>query len=325
MNKTKPTQIEVQNENLLISFGRSFNLGLTNFWRNKFLSLATIIVMAVILFIFNTILTVYSITNQALQTLGEHVDMVVYLRDDISFYEAQNLVSALQKVQEVKTVKYTSKEEALQIVSKSQPQTADFLKKFNANPLPPSVNIMMKKPEYYQKIKDFLTKSEFKNLLKNNSTESVSSENNSDNNVLSKVTDNLTRINQFVRQIIFWIVLVFVVGGTLVVINAIQLTIYTRRNEIYIMRLVGATPNFIRLPFIFEGILYSVFAVFLSLTFLYLVGKGINIQDSNLWAFYSNLNLDKVFFAELVITVIIGIISSFTAVQQYLKGKLTVN
>ncbi|MFA5829682.1 MAG: ABC transporter permease [Candidatus Gracilibacteria bacterium] len=323
MNKTKPTQIEVQNENLLISLGRSFNLGLTNFWRNKFLSLATIIVMAVILFIFNTILTVYSITNQALQTLGEHVDMVVDLRDDISFYEAQNLISALQKVQGVKSVKYTSKEAALQIVSKSQPQTADFLKKFNANPLPPSVSIMMEKPEYYQKIKDFLKKSEFKNSLNNNETTAIG--NNSENIVLSKVTDNLTRINQFVRQIIFWIVLVFVVGGTLVVINAIQLTIYTRRNEIYIMRLVGATPNFIRLPFIFEGILYSVFAVFLSLTFLYLVGKGINIQESNLWTFYSNLNLDKVFFAELVITVIIGIISSFTAVQQYLKGKLTVN
>lgn len=277
--------------------------------------------MAVILFIFNTILTVYGITNQALQTLGEHVDMVVYLRDDIAFYEAQNLVSALQKVQGVKSVKYTSKEEALAIVSKSQPETADFLKKFNTNPLPPSISIMVEKPEYYQKIQDFLGKSEFKSSLKNYVVGGTDSE----NTVLSKVTDNLTRINQFVRQIIFWIVLVFVVGGTLVVINAIQLTIYTRRNEIYIMRLVGATPNFIRLPFIFEGILYSVFAVFLSLTFLYLVGKGINIQDSNLWAFYSNLNLDKVFLAELVITVIIGIISSFTAVQQYLKGKLTVN
>ena len=280
--------------------------------------------MAVILFIFNTILTIYSISSQALQTLSEHVDMVVYLRDDIDFYEAQNLVSALQNVQGVKTVKYTSKEEALEIVSKSQPQTADFLKKFNTNPLPPSLSIMMQKPEDYKLVQAYLAKSEFKNYLKNPNDSTVN-EADSENVVLSKVTDNLTRINQFVRQIIFWIVLVFVVGGTLVVINAIQLTIYTRRNEIYIMRLVGATPSFIRLPFIFEGILYSIFAVILSMAFLYMVGKGINIQESNLWAFYSNLRLDRVFLGELIITVIIGGISSFTAVQQYLKGKLAVN
>jgi cell division protein FtsX len=144
----------------------------------------------------------------------------------------------------------------------------------------------------------------------------------SESAILSGVANNLTRISQFVRQIIFWLVLVFVLGGTLVIVNAVQLTIYTRRHEIAIMRLVGATPAFIRMPFIFEGILYGVFAVMFSFLFLLLLGKSIQIDNTTLWNYYNNLELWKVFTAELVITVVLGIMSSFSAVQQYIRGKI---
>ena len=118
-------------------------------------------------------------------------------------------------------------------------------------------------------------------------------------------------------------VLVFVLGGTLVIVNAIELTIYTRRREIHIMRLVGATPNFIRLPFLFEGILYGLFAVLLSFLFLFILSNTIQIEGTNLLSYVSNLELGKLFAAELVITLTIAIISSFAAVQQYLRGNLT--
>jgi len=88
---------------------------------------------------------------------------------------------------------------------------------------------------------------------------------------------------------------------------------------------VGATPNFIRMPFVFEGILYGVFAVILSFVILGLIGNGIPFEDGNLWEFYGTLRLDRVFVAELAITTILAVISSFSAVQKYLKGKLTVN
>ena len=87
------------------------------------------------------------------------------------------------------------------------------------------------------------------------------------------------------------------------------------------MRLVGATPGFISLPFIFEGVLYGIAAVILSLFFLVFLAKTIQMQDLTLWSFYSTLQLNKVFMVELLMTVVLGIISSFAAVAQYLKTK----
>lgn len=321
MKKTQPKIRDVE-ENLFISWWRGVRLGLANFWRNKFLSMATVVVIAVILFIFNIILAVQMIGNQALQGLSERVDIVVNLRDDISFYDAQNLSTALEKIDGVKKVHYTSKEEALERVAKIHPQTAEFIRKFNIpNPLLPSISIVTTSPEDYQKIENFLKQEPYKQLTQNYVIEGASNE----SLILSDVARNLANISHFVRQIIFWIILVFILGGALVVINAIQLTIYTRRHEIYIMRLVGATPGFIRLPFLFEGILYGFFAVLLSFLILFVLSQNIQVEGSNLWSYYQNIQLGKIFLAELIITLSIGIISSFSATEQYLKGKLTVN
>lgn len=303
---------------IFTAFFRSLQLGITNFWRNKFLSLATILVIAVILFIFNVILTVNFIGNQGLKTLSERVDIIVYLRDDISEYETKNLTDNLQQVSGVKTVKYTSKEEALEIVAKTHPKTAEFLKKFNlSNPLPPSISIITEKPEDYTNVEAFLERAEYKPLLKNY----VAGSSNQESEVLSSVAQNLINISHFIRQVIFWLVLIFIIGGTLVVLNAIQLTIYTRRKEIQIMQLVGATPWFIRLPFIFEGILYGIFAVVFSFIFMFLLSKTIQIENTTIWNYYNMMEFNKIFIAELGITIILGTISSFTAVEQYIKGK----
>jgi cell division transport system permease protein len=324
MNKQKKEKLKVRDNggNIFIAPLRAIKLGFSNFWRNRFLSIATILVIAVIIFIFNVILAIQFISSQALQTLSERVDMVVYLRDDISFNDAKRLSDSLSAVSGVKTVKYTSKEEAMEIVAKTHPKTAAFLQKFDLrNPLPPSVSVITVTPEDQLKVQQFFEQSEYKNMVQNIVSEGSSNE----SVILSNVAKNLISISHFVRQIIFWMVLVFVLGGTLVIVNAIQLTIYTRRNEIHIMRLVGATPNFIRLPFIFEGILYGVFAVLISFLFLGILGGSIRLEESNLWEYYNNLEIGRLFIAELALTMVLATLSSFSAVQQYLKGKLTVN
>ncbi len=319
MAQTKLTPSDF-NSNIFVAFSRSLQLGLTNFWRNKFLSMATIGVIAVILFIFNAILAVHFIGNQALQALSERVDIIIYLRDDIQPTEAQNLAQQLQNIPGVKTVQYTSKEQALDIVAQTHPQTADFLRKFNlTNPLPPSISIITQRPEDYQTVENFLEQPQYKSLMQNY----VAAGGTNENIILSNVAKNLLNLSQFVRQVIFWLVLVFVLGGTLVIVNAIQLTIYTRRQEITIMRLVGATPTFIRMPFIFEGVLYGVSAVLISFLFLFFLGKTIQIDASTMWSYYNSLQLGQVFLAELTMTVILGIISSFAAVEQHIHGKIT--
>lgn len=307
---------------IFISFARGIRLGLTNFWRNKFLSFATIIVMAVIIFIFNIILAVQHIGNEAINALSERVDIVLYLHEDIDYFTAQKLTDQIENIQGVKSVKFTSKEEALDIVSKTHPQTAEFLRKFNiTNPLPPSISITTFTAEDHTAVQAYLEQSEFKNFMQNYVTEASSGE----SVILSSVADNLRNISTFVRQIIFWMVLVFILGGTLIIVNAIQITIYSRRQEIHIMRLVGATPGFTRLPFIFEAILYALFAVGLSFVILLVISQSINLDQSNLWSYYSNLNLSRVFLTEIGITIVLAVVSSYSATEQYIKGKLNLN
>lgn len=307
---------------MIISFFRALKLGLMNFWRNKFLSFATIVVMAVIIFIFNIILAVQHIGNQALQALSNRVDIVIELHDDVDYFTAQKLTVALEQVKGVTSVKFTSKEEALEIVSRTHPKTAEFLRKFDIqNPLPPSISITTNSPEDHQSVQDFLEGSEFMPLL----ADYLSANESGENIVLSSVAQNLQNIGTFVRQIIFWIVLVFILGGTLIIVNAIQITIYSRRQEIHIMRLVGATPSFTRLPYVFEAFLYALFAVGLSFLLLNVISHSIELDGSNLWDYYSNLNLNQIFVTELGITMVLAIVSSFSATEQYIKGKLNLN
>lgn len=307
------------NSNIFVAFKRSALLGLTNFWRNKFLSIATIGVIAVILFIFNVILTVHFISNQALQALSERVDIVIYLRDDVQLYDAQNLVKTIQNIPGVKTAQYTSKEEALDIVAKTHPKTAEFLRKFNlTNPLPPSISIVTQHPEDYQTVQNFLQQPQYKTLMQNYVAEGSGN----DSVILSNVAQNLLSISQFVRQVIFWLVLAFILGGTLVIVNAIQLTIFTRRQEISIMRLVGATPTFMRMPFILEGVLYAIFSVITSFVFLLILAKTVQLDESTIASYSNSLQLGKVFLVEIIIAIILGITSSFAAVEQHIHGKI---
>ncbi|MCA9373917.1 ABC transporter permease [Candidatus Peregrinibacteria bacterium] len=318
----KSPKVKDLNGNIITSFFRGLKLGLMNFWRNKFLSMATIIVMAVILFIFNIILAVQYISNQALQSLSEHVDIVIDLHDDVDYFSAQKLTVALEQIPGVKEVQFTSKEEALEIASKTHPEIAEQIEKFNIpNPLPPSISVTTTNPEDQEAVKALLRNDEYRTLLRTNEIEGSSGE----DLILSSVARNLQNIGTFVRQIIFWIVLVFILGGTLIIVNAIQITIYSRRQEIHIMRLVGATPGFIRLPYVFEAFLYALFAVGLSFVILGTISQSIELDGTNLWDYYSNLNLSRVFVTELSITMVLAIVSSFSATEQYIKGKLNLN
>lgn len=316
-----PTKLKQKNlsGSIFISFFRGLQLGLKNFWRNKFLSFATIMVMAVIIFIFNVILTINFIGNQSLQSLSERVDIVVYLADNSDFFEVKLLTDELQKISGVKTVKYTTKEEALEIVAKTHPKTAEFLKKFDLeNPLPPSISIVTENPEDHAKIEEVLSRPEFATITQNFVTEGSSGE----SRILNSIAANLQNISKFVRQIIFWIVLVFILGGTLIIVNAIQLTIYSRQQEIHVMRLVGATAGFIRLPYIVEAIIYAVSAIILSFIIMYFVGMTVNFENMSLWTLYGSFDIWKIFIIELAFTILLATISSFSATEQYIKGKL---
>lgn len=309
----------MQNKSSFFSlFEKSFKLSISNIWRNKVLSLATIFVTGTILFIFNIILAINFITQSALTDLNKKVDITVYLKETTSEEQAQIIAHELQSIKEIAGVNYTSKAQALEQIKTTHPDLSLSFEKYNlGNPLPASLNITTTNPKYHQAVADFLAQDKYQVYLSN-----VITNNSNDNNIITSVSKNLIKLSDFTHQVIFWLIITFVLGGTLIILNALQITIFTRKHEISVMKLVGASHWFIRSPFIIESIIYGVSAVLLSfIMFFSLTGK-IQIEDTAFWSYYSGINFVLVFLLELIGTILLCIFSSSVAIHEYLKKDL---
>ncbi len=309
----------MQNKSSFFSlFEKSFKLSLSNIWRNKVLSLATIFVTGTILFIFNIILAINFITQSALTDLNKKVDITVYLKETTTEEQAQTIAHELQSIKEIAGVNYTSKAQALAQIKTTHPDLSLSFEKYNlGNPLPASLNITTTNPKYHQAVADFLAQDKYQVYLSN-----VITNNSNDNNIITSVSKNLIKLSDFTHQVIFWLIITFVLGGTLIILNALQITIFTRKHEISVMKLVGASHWFIRSPFIIESIIYGVSAVILSfIMFFSLTGK-IQIEDTAFWSYYSGINFILVFLLELIGTILLCIFSSSVAIHEYLKKDL---
>ncbi len=297
----------MQNQTSFISlFEKSFKLSLNNIWRNKVLSLATIFVTGTILFIFNIILAINFITQNAITDLGKKVDITVYLKETTTEEQAQIIRKDLLINKEITSVKYTSKAEALEQIKITHPDLSLSFEKYNlGNPLPASLNITTTNPKHHKAVADFLAKDKYQIYLSD-----IISNNSGNNSIITSVSKNLIKLSDFTNQVIFWLIITFVIGGTLVILNALQMTIFTRKHEISVMKLVGASHWFIRSPFIIEGIIYGVLAVTLSFIMLF---------QTAFWSYDSGINFFMIFLIELAGTILLSVVSSSIAIHEYLK------
>jgi len=287
-------------------FQKGLKFSLSNIWRNKVLSIATIFVIAIIIFIFNIILSINFIAKDAISDLNKKVDLVIYLKDSTDLPQAQNLMQTIQKIEGVDNVIYTSKQQALEQLKKTHPDLSMSFEKYNlGNPLPASFNITTIDPVFQQPIIGFLSQQPYAAYLSN-----VTS--NNDSNIIASVSKNLLQVSTFTKQIIFWLIMTFVIGGALIILNALQMTILMRKQEISIMKLVGASHWFIRLPFIIEAIIYGFLAV--TVSFFMLI-----VLSSNLQLAYTNIQ--NYFFMELIFTIILSVSSSQIALHEHLITK----
>jgi len=298
---------------------RSIKLSFSNIWRNKFLTIATVLVMGILIFIFNIIIGIDFVTKAALNDLTQKVDIVIYLKDDVEYFEIQQLTEELQNLDGVTNVTYTSKKEALEMISKTHSSIADFLDQYGVeNPLPPSLSITTERPELHSMVRQFLNQEKYRPILAN-----VITDTDTQNNATNAVTKNLVSLSNATNQIIFWVFIIFIIGTILIISNAIQLTIYNRQREIYIMRLVGATRGFIRLPFLFEGMIYGVLAMIIATILILLLATQVQVAEVSISEYLNELPYIRMFFIELAAAMSLGVLCSFIAARRYLRSKLT--
>ena len=299
-------------------FSEAIKLGFKNTWRNSVLSFITVFVIGIIIFIFNIILAINFVAKDALTSLNKKVDLVVYVKDDTSANRTQEIINDIKKLEGITDVTLTSKEEALKDMAATHPDLVGAFEKYNlGNPLPASLAIVTSEPKYHQTISDFLNQPLYKTYLSSITSGSDSEE----NSILNSVSKNLIRVNNFTHQVIFWLIITFVIGGSLIIINALQITIFTRKKEIAVMKLVGAPFWFIQLPFIVESVIYGVLATMVSFVLLYFISQNLNIENANLLGYYTNIKFYKIFLGELVMTITLSIISSMILIHEHLYKK----
>lgn len=292
----------------IILIKRIIRATVLNIWRNKYITLATIILMALILFIFNLIIVINSIAKSAITSLNTKVDMIVYLKDDADFIEIDNLIEELRSFKEVKQVKHTTKEQALEEILQTFPNQKNPFEKYGLeNKLPANIQIITASPDVQHKIISFLYEGKYSYLLKNVTNEKE----------YRSTTEKLQKITHAGRNLLIGIIITFLTGGFLVIINGIYLAIHSRKEEIKIMKLVGASHFYIKMPFILEGIFYGTIAALLSIVIILLFVKTIDISPLGV-SLIAALKI-KLYFLELGAGISIGLISSLIATEKYLN------
>lgn len=296
---------------------RIFKLGLTNFWRNRWLSLAATLVMTLTLLVVSIFVMMTIVINQTTASIREKMDISVYFNDSVPTEQVIDLQQQMAGRSDVKEVKYVSKEEALEIFKTQQEgkKVANLIDP-NANPLPRSLEIKANKAEDLDAIAGYLNQDQFKSMFQNISYQE-------NKNVIQK----LIGFTNFIKKIGWISSIIFVLVAIMVILNTIRLTILTRKDEIEIMRLVGASDSFIKMPFVLEGIFYGFLATIFS-TILLRIGmlilspmmdKYLGISFSAKMTGLFSGNFLAIIGLELVVGIVIGVGCSLISMRKYLK------
>jgi cell division transport system permease protein len=296
---------------------RIFHFGFKNFWRNGWLSAATIAITTLALSVFLSLILFGVITQQAATSIQDKIDISVYFNVNTAEDQILSIQQSLQGLPEVQSVDYVSQDQALAIFKANHSNDAAIsqaVNELNTNPLEASLNIKAKQPDQYADIASYLAAPNLTQYI-----DSVSYTQNQD------VIERLAKIVSTVETGGYVVAILLALIAGLVVFNTIRLAIYSNRDEIGVMRVVGASNALVRGPYVIEGMLCGAIAAVASLIIaapaLYFVSPYLDIFIPGLGLFqYFYTHLANLLLYELLFGVIIGALSSFVAVRRYLKN-----
>lgn len=307
---------------LITKIKRTLRGGFISFWRNGYVSLASVLVMTVTLIVISSMLLVGAMLQSTVETIKNKVDISVYFDLDASEADIAILEKRLTALPEVAEVESFTRQEAYDNFRerhKDDNSTLQALDEIGANPFGASFNIKAKDPSQYEAIVKFIEAEQ------NSSREggSIIDRINYSNN--KQAIDALARIIDASNTLGTTLIIFFAFVAILITFNTVRLAIYVFREEIAVMRLVGASEMYIRGPFVTVGIMYGLVSGLLTLLLLIPVAYYVGPITVSLgtgfdsWQYFtSNIwNIIGIIFAS---GVILGAVSSFLAVKKYLKS-----
>lgn len=301
---------------MILMISRTLKAGFQNFYRNGSLTVAAVSILTLALLIISVILVLSISANLGLKYIQEKIDIRVYFKSDVEEQEIMSFRSEVQKYKEVKSADYISKNKALDDFKTANAGKPEILKAIEAveeNPLLASVNIKAVNPEQYDIIAKAVENSAYKNKIASINYQQY-----------KLVIDRFNTTIRTIRKTGVFLFILFSIIAILITFNVIRMTIFNHGTEIEIMRLVGASNSFIRLPFVFEGVIYGCFAAVIAIILLfpivkivtpYVVGSAyVQIIQADFTKYFI-----LIFIAQLFVGILLGIISSLLAIRRYLR------
>jgi cell division transport system permease protein len=304
-----------------ITIERIFKNGVINFGRNIWLAIAAIAMMGITLTILLFAVVANATFTHTIADITSHIDVSVYLKDSVTPKQRTDLMAQLKGIDNVKSVEYVSKDDALKAYQQQNANNKDLLTAISqtGNPLPASLKIKPKDPNKLQSLKEFLDKP---------NVQALQSDPTSYSGDRKAAIDKITKATHFIQEAGVVGIIVFIIISVLIIFNTIRMTIFNRRDELVIMRLLGASPGYIRGPFIVETMLYGAVAAAISLIVcasLFAVASStleassLGLLDISYSSHYFSDHLWLILTIQIAAGIIIGAASSSIATRRYLK------
>lgn len=304
----------------MVELKRIIKGGFVNFVRSGIVSWAAVLVVTITLSVITSLLLLQAVLHSSLDQIKDKVDVTIYFTVGAPEDKILALKESLLKLPEVASITYTNAGDALKLFRdrhESDYPTIQALDEIKDNPLGAYLNVKAKEVSQYETIANFL-KSDDALVL---SSSSIIDKVNYRQNKL--VIDRLNAIISGAQKLGFLVTLLLIVISIIITFNTIRLTIFISKEEIGVMRLVGASKMGVRGPFMIEGAIYGVIATIITLVIFWPVTAWFGRNMTN----FLGLNVYKYFLANffqilliiLISGIILGVISSVFAIRKYLN------
>jgi len=308
-----------------VTLHRIIRTGCINFVRNSWLSIAAIAIMVITLTIVLFSVIANSAFSNTIEQTTDKINISVYLKDTVNEQKTNELLEQIKHLDNVENVVYISKEQAMENFKRQYMDNVDILSAATeaGNPLPATIQIKPRDINKLANIKSFIDKPDI---------QALQSEKTSYSGQLKLAVDNISKSARLLRRAGIAGVIVFCVISIMIIFNTIQMAIFNRRDELAIMRLLGASTWYIRGPFVVEAVIYGIFSAIISIVLLnslFMVSSS-TLQATNLG--YLDIKFANEYFGshfwiflglQMVVGIFIGAVSSIIATHRYLKFKTT--
>jgi len=289
-----------------------------DFWRNFWLSAATIVVLILTLLSVNFLLTLNFLTKTAVAEVEKKIDVSIYFKQGVSESQIGSIKSYLLSLPQVRGVEYVSPERALaefQEKHKNDPVVMESLGEVGDNPLGATLIITARDTNDYQPILKIFDEQQYSSIIQDKNFEDHEA-------VIKKIgsiADKAEKTGAGIAGL-------FAIVAVLIGFNTVRMSIYTHRDEIGVMKLVGAANWFVRAPYLASGIFYGIFSVLLAVIITFpLIGFAepylagfFSGSEFNLLGYFTD-NFVQIFGWQFLGVVLLNTVTSTLAVGRYLK------